>query len=126
MKNIKQSNNFVVILVIVLFLTGQSNQILHIDGIAPISPYRVNTGYKRPAGGDSDHGYSTMTPHDDSETLASAEPLMLGACSPPKRSESHLMSQSPSPDVTSESPPQTSLMLSHQVLPPVTVHMVDI
>lgn len=110
-------------------IQGQSNQILHIDGIAPISPYRVNTGYKRPAGGDSDHGYSTMTPHDDSETLASAEPLILGACSPPRRSISRLTSQSPTPptpDAISESPPQTSLMLSHQVLAPVTVHMVDI
>lgn len=82
----------------------------------------MNTGYKRPAGGDSDHGYSTMTPHDDSETLASAEPLILGACSPPKSSASRMLSQSPSPDNT----PQTSLMLSHQVLAPVTVHMVDI
>ncbi|KAE8746531.1 hypothetical protein FOCC_FOCC006765 [Frankliniella occidentalis] len=107
-------------------IKGHSNQILHIDGITPISPYRVNTGYKRPAGGDSDHGYSTMTPHDDSETLASAEPLILGACSPSKRSVSHLMSQSISPNATSDSPPQTSLMLSHQVLAPVTVHMVDI
>ena len=34
---------------------------------ASISPYRVNTSYRRPAGGDSDHGYSTMTPHEDSE-----------------------------------------------------------
>lgn len=107
-------------------IQGHSNQIVHIDGIAPISPYRVNTGYKRPAGGDSDHGYSTMTPHDDSETLASAEPLILGACSPPKRSVSRVMAQSPIPDPTSDSPPQTSLMLSHQVLAPVTVHMVDI
>ena len=34
---------------------------------ANISPYRVNTAYRRPAVCDSDHGYSTMTPHDDSE-----------------------------------------------------------
>lgn len=35
---------------------------------APISPYRVVTGYRRPhTAGGSDHGYSTMTPHEDSE-----------------------------------------------------------
>lgn len=34
-----------------------------------VSPYRINSTYRRPAGGgtdSSDHGYSTMTPHDDS------------------------------------------------------------
>lgn len=42
-----------------------------LDNVAIVSPYRVNTGYRRPAGGDSDHGYSTAgysystsTPHD--------------------------------------------------------------
>lgn len=50
-----------------------------LDNIAIVSPYRVNTGYRRPAGGDSDHGYSTMTPHDDSEHTASyVEPLLVG------------------------------------------------
>ncbi|XP_064477328.1 VWFA and cache domain-containing protein 1-like [Ornithodoros turicata] len=44
---------------------------------AVVSPYRVNTGYRRPAGGDSDHGYSTMTPHEDSEHLQYFEPLLL-------------------------------------------------
>lgn len=47
------------------------------DNRAAISPYRVNTGYRRPAGGDSDHGYSTMTPHEDSEHLQYFEPLLL-------------------------------------------------
>ncbi|XP_042881004.1 VWFA and cache domain-containing protein 1-like isoform X1 [Penaeus japonicus] len=38
---------------------------------ATISPYRMNPGYRRPPGqaDSSDHGYSTMTPHDDSENL---------------------------------------------------------
>ena len=47
---------------------------------ASISPYRVNTSYRRPAGGDSDHGYSTMTPHEDSEhaSLPCLEPLIIG------------------------------------------------
>ena len=42
-----------------------------LDNVAIVSPYRVNTGYRRPAGGDSDHGYSTAgysvstsTPHE--------------------------------------------------------------
>ena len=30
-----------------------------------VSPYRVNPGYRRPPGTDSDHGYSTMTPIGD-------------------------------------------------------------
>ena len=50
-----------------------------LDNVAIVSPYRVNTGYRRPAGGDSDHGYSTMTPHEDSEHTASyIEPLLIG------------------------------------------------
>ena len=51
-----------------------------LDNVAIVSPYRVNTGYRRPPGGDSDHGYSTMTPHDqDSEHTASyVEPLLVG------------------------------------------------
>lgn len=46
---------------------------------ASISPYRVNTSYRRPAGGDSDHGYSTMTPHEDSEhaSLPCLDPLSI-------------------------------------------------
>ncbi|XP_069955899.1 VWFA and cache domain-containing protein 1 isoform X2 [Cherax quadricarinatus] len=38
---------------------------------ATVSPYRMNPGYRRPPGlaDSSDQGYSTMTPHDDSENL---------------------------------------------------------
>ncbi|XP_076463028.1 VWFA and cache domain-containing protein 1-like [Babylonia areolata] len=47
---------------------GHTNFVLaSFENPASISPYRVNTSYRRPAGGDSDHGYSTMTPHEDSE-----------------------------------------------------------
>ncbi|XP_015437765.1 PREDICTED: LOW QUALITY PROTEIN: VWFA and cache domain-containing protein 1 [Dufourea novaeangliae] len=52
------------------------------DGIAPISPYRVSTNYRKPPGGDSDHGYSTMTPHDDSEQQTFAEPQTTHLGSP--------------------------------------------
>ncbi|XP_030748339.1 VWFA and cache domain-containing protein 1 [Sitophilus oryzae] len=39
----------------------------------PISPYCVATNYRRNnAAADSDHGYSTMTPHDESEHLSLA------------------------------------------------------
>ncbi|KAF5289595.1 hypothetical protein FQA39_LY15042 [Lamprigera yunnana] len=39
----------------------------------PISPYCVSTSYRRPlTAADSDHGYSTMTPHDESEHLSFA------------------------------------------------------
>lgn len=39
----------------------------------PISPYCVSTAYRRPPTiVDSDHGYSTMTPHDESEHLSFA------------------------------------------------------
>lgn len=50
---------------------------------ADISPYHVSTGssYRRPPNGESsDHGYSTMTPHEDSsdhQCFALAEPLLL-------------------------------------------------
>lgn len=45
--------------------------------LEPVSPYCVSTGYRRPPTvADSDHGYSTMTPHDESEHLSFA-PLEL-------------------------------------------------
>nr|XP_033342707.1 VWFA and cache domain-containing protein 1 [Megalopta genalis] len=83
------------------------------DGIAPISPYRVSTNYRKPPGGDSDHGYSTMTPHDDSEQQTFVEPLLLVG----NNTESDLRRQSvclPSPTTHLGSP--------HHVLAPVTVH----
>lgn len=94
------------------------------DVPSALSPYRVSTNYRRPPGGDSDHGYSTMTPHDDSEHLPCAEPLLLGK-------DFHQLS-SPHTDgsVASPSSSQTAQLtqldgLCHRVLAPVTVHMVD-
>ncbi|XP_060082073.1 VWFA and cache domain-containing protein 1-like [Ylistrum balloti] len=61
--------------------SGHTNFVLAtFDNAASVSPYRVNTSYRRPAGGDSDHGYSTMTPHEDSEhaSLPCLEPLIIG------------------------------------------------
>lgn len=83
------------------------------DGVAPISPYRVSTNYRRPPGGDSDHGYSTMTPHDDSEQQTFAEPLLVVGGS----TEPDLVKQSARPPS-----PTTRLGSPHHVLAPVTVH----
>ncbi|KAK3089856.1 hypothetical protein FSP39_007106 [Pinctada imbricata] len=61
--------------------SGHTNFVLAtFENPASVSPYRVNTSYRRPAGGDSDHGYSTMTPHEDSEhaSLPCLEPLIIG------------------------------------------------
>lgn len=83
------------------------------DSVAPISPYRVSTNYRRPPGGDSDHGYSTMTPHDDSEQQTFAEPLLV-------------VGGNVEPDLTRQSTgmpsPTTFLGSPHHVLAPVTVH----
>ena len=83
------------------------------DGIAPISPYRVSTNYRKPPGGDSDHGYSTMTPHDDSEQQTFAEPLLV-------------VGSNTEPDLRRRSAclpsPTTHLGSPHHVLAPVTVH----
>lgn len=54
--------------------TASSNAV----ALSEISPYRMSSGgYRRP-NGESDHGYSTMTPHEDSEHMcfAMAEPLI--------------------------------------------------
>ena len=63
-------------------LPGHTNIVLATfdNPAASISPYRVNTTYRRPTTGDSDHGYSTMTPHDDSEQASTTcvEPLIIG------------------------------------------------
>lgn len=82
------------------------------DGIEPISPYRVSSNYRKPPGGDSDHGYSTMTPHDDSEQQTFAEPLLV-------------VGNNTEPDLRRQSiclPSPITHLGSHHVLAPVTVH----
>ncbi|RWS12904.1 VWFA and cache domain-containing protein 1-like protein [Dinothrombium tinctorium] len=59
---------------------AQNNMLLvGFENAAIVSPYRLNPGYRRPPGGDSDHGYSTMTPHEDSEHVGPPfiEPLFI-------------------------------------------------
>ncbi|XP_057341737.1 VWFA and cache domain-containing protein 1 [Microplitis mediator] len=88
------------------------DSLLH-ESTPPISPYRVSTNYRRPPGGDSDHGYSTMTPHDDTEQQSFAEPLLLiNATMEPE--DDRPVIRPPSPTTRLESP--------HRVLVPVTVH----
>lgn len=61
-----------------------------------VSPYRMSSGYRRPPTGDSDHGYSTMTPHEDTEI----------------------------PEAQPPAPAAHQTLLPHHILAPVTVHMV--
>uniref|UniRef100_A0A6B2EBJ0 Putative dihydropyridine-sensitive l-type calcium channel n=1 Tax=Phlebotomus kandelakii TaxID=1109342 RepID=A0A6B2EBJ0_9DIPT len=62
-------------------LGNSSNQnLLPATGIMipEVSPYRAPSVCRRPNAADSDHGYSTMTPHEDSENLCFtlADPLL--------------------------------------------------
>lgn len=65
-------------------VVASSSSALHManfeNAAAAISPYRLNPGYRKPTGADSDNGYSTMTGgHDltDSENLGpSNDPLI--------------------------------------------------
>lgn len=60
--------------------SGQDKLLPAMEIEAPVSPYRVVTGYRRPhAAGGSDQGYSTMTPHEDSEATAFSvnDPIIL-------------------------------------------------
>ena len=51
---------------------------------ASMSPYRVNTSPRRPPGGvESDYGYSTMTPHEDTDQQSQADTLVGASVSHP-------------------------------------------
>lgn len=98
----------------------QDKLLLANEPVAPVSPYRVLTGYRRPnAAGESDHGYSTMTPHDDSEHQAFAlvEPFLSpGAGGSPSPCLS-------TPRSSAADLPVTVLPCGkHNIMAPVTVH----
>ncbi|KOB66107.1 Dihydropyridine-sensitive l-type calcium channel [Operophtera brumata] len=60
--------------------SGQDKLLPAMEIEAPISPYRVVTGYRRAhTANGSDHGYSTMTPHEDSEATGFSvnDPIIL-------------------------------------------------
>ncbi|XP_020806738.1 VWFA and cache domain-containing protein CG16868 [Drosophila serrata] len=88
---------------------------------ADISPYHVSSGssYRRPPNGESDHGYSTMTPHEDSsdqQCFTLAEPLLLHD---KRHSKSDTMSistsiSSPTNRQQSSTQPNTHPYLSNQ------------
>lgn len=134
--------------------TGHTNFLLAtFENPASVSPYRMSTSYRRPAGGDSDHGYSTMTPHEDSEhaSLPCSEPFISKdryrpvsyaitkshALPPPPSSNSYRRSRSPTPPQTKLTniyqpipeqtiiPQQTLIPEINSVIANVQVHMVD-
>ncbi|XP_044742087.1 VWFA and cache domain-containing protein 1 [Chrysoperla carnea] len=119
---------------------------LMVYNLETVSPYRLSTGYRRPhTTGDSDHGYSTMTPHDESEHLSVAlvEPLLtlndenhsdVGSNSTSISTDNCLSSSVGSPQhkfvnsgngdttVVPTTVPGTTNIHRHCLLVPVTVH----
>ena len=106
-----------------ILFSGHANIVLAtFENPASISPYRVNTSYRRPTGGESDHGYSTMTPHEDSEQASTTclEPLIIGRDRyRPSSTNSSVISKPgalpPPPGINrwsrSPTPPQTQLLV---------------
>ncbi|XP_017148987.2 VWFA and cache domain-containing protein CG16868 [Drosophila miranda] len=98
--------------------TAAQRQLMH---AADISPYHVSSGssYRRPPNGESDHGYSPMTPHEDSsdqQCFTLAEPLLLND---KRQSKSDTMSistsiSSPTKRQQSSTQPKTHPYLSNQ------------
>ncbi|XP_052058181.1 VWFA and cache domain-containing protein 1-like [Mytilus californianus] len=110
--------------------TGHTNFLLAtFENPAAVSPYRMSTSYRRPTGGgDSDHGYSTMTPHEDSEhaSLPCSEPFISKDRYKPVSyaiSKSHALPPPPSSNRRSRSPtpPQTKLTNFYQPIPEQTI-----
>lgn len=75
--------------------------------ISSDSPYRTNY-FRRLPNGESDHGYSTMTPHDDSDhaCFALVEPLINNKCSTQSISDS-------ASSVFNTEPPNTTSSLNY-------------
>lgn len=88
----------------------------------------MSTSYRRPAGGDSDHGYSTMTPQEDSEhaSLPCSEPFISKDRYKPVSyaiTKSHALPPPPSTNSSrrSPTPPQTKLTKIYQPIPEQTI-----
>ena len=73
---------------------------------ASMSPYRVNTSPRRPpGGGESDYGYSTMTPHEDTDQQSQADTMVGGGVShPTNRERYHPSLAIPRPSVGGQPP----------------------
>ena len=100
-----------------LLLSNQTNQSITI--LPNISPYRMPSNYRRP-NGDSDHGYSTMTPHEESEHL----------CITGENSTRRMSADSISTSTMSFSNPQNSEIIHpfkyNSTSPPLTKHSTPI
>lgn len=87
----------------------------------PVSPYCVTGNYKRPTvAASSDHGYSTMTQHDESEHMFLA-PVTLNSFEDDLGSESIIHTQITKPR-DKEVAPLTYLPKNQCIIVPVTVH----
>ncbi|RWS26905.1 VWFA and cache domain-containing protein 1-like protein, partial [Leptotrombidium deliense] len=114
------------------------NQILlaGFQNAAIISPYRLNPDYRRPPGGDSDHGYSTMTPHEDSEMAGPPflEPLFISkdkVLPNSNRSVVSTSSRDSSPSPCQRQPQEITVLpkvpeKGPHILAQVQVHVVDV
>lgn len=104
------------------------------NDIGPISPYCITTEYRKPSTAvDSDLGYSTMTPHEESERLSFAlieldsleddyntsDAISTNTSVMAYKSPKH----EPRSLSDSETPPGTTILSNrHCILAPVTVH----
>lgn len=108
------------------------------DSTCPVSPYFVTTEYRKPVTGvDSDLGYSTMTPHEESERLSFAlieldsleddfntsDAVSTNTSLLPYKAPKLLVDTSKriGPDIE-QLPATTQLLPKHRMLAPVTVH----
>lgn len=114
--------------------------------ISSDSPYRSNY-FRRLPNGESDHGYSTMTPHDDSDhaCFTLVEPLINNKCSNQSISDSASFNTEPANSCINYGPnnvannktdalaspiktnhydyePTAELSSPHHIQAPVTVH----
>lgn len=115
----------------------------HMGTISSESPYRSASYFRRLPNGESDHGYSTMTPHDDSDhaCFTLVEPLINNKCSNQSISDSASFSTEPanscinyvqgcgnkttdgfSSPTKTHYDPNTELSSPHHIQAPVTVH----
>jgi hypothetical protein len=79
------------------FMSGHTNTMALVP-YESVSPYRMNTTYRRPTNAESDHGYSTMSPPaDDSEQASTtcADLSITGRDRPVNRGQPSWRSRSP-------------------------------
>lgn len=105
-------------------LGNHRDKLLQEDSPNVISPYCMASTYKQtPVAADSDHGYSTMTPHDESEHLSLA-PVEVESLEDDIMSDSTSIHTSISAKDGSHvvSPMYTKISNKNCIIVPVTVH----